>query len=151
MTTWTQDYPAAPGSAEAAARHARTVAELHMPARAQDASEIVSAMFAVGVARSSAQTALNLVTEVDDDSRTVRFALHYAGDVHAPDPADSHQVLSRLADAYGERSGRGGRMVYAELRRELPPEELGLLVVEQRRPSEDRAATRRVSSPRSRS
>ncbi|WP_144070077.1 hypothetical protein [Nonomuraea indica] len=114
MTTWTQDYPALEGSADAAARLAYTVANQHLPGRASDAFTLVEHLFSAGLARSSPASNLNLITEAERGR--VRFELHYPND-QADTTGSATAVLevSRLADAYGERPTRRGRMMYAEL------------------------------------
>jgi hypothetical protein len=119
VTTWTQDYPALPGSADAAARYARTIVAEHLPGRADDAEKIVREMLAVGIARSAARSTMNLITvitEVAAASGHVHFELHYANDAAGTaDPASAHQVVSALSNAYGEQDTRDGRMLYAVL------------------------------------
>lgn len=113
MTTWTQDYPALPGSADAAAQLADTVVAEHLPRRRNDAGPLVRKLFACALARTS--TSLNLKTVVDDQPFRARFELHYRDDVDAADAPGAHEVVSRLADAYGEQPTPSGRMIYAEL------------------------------------
>jgi len=126
VTTWTQDYPAVPGSADAAAQHARTVAGLHMPQHRAAAAALVKAMITVGVAWSSSHATLNLVTIVSGGH--VRFELHYADDLDVDDPVPAHELISALANAYGERRGGGGRMLYAELWGAFPPDDAPALM-----------------------
>ncbi len=115
MTTWTQDYPALAGSADAAAQLAYTVANQHLPGRASDAYTLVEHLFSAGLAKSSPGSDMNLIT-VEEPSK-IRFELYFPND--QPDPtsaATAYQAVSKLADAYGERpTKRGGRMIYAEL------------------------------------
>lgn len=116
MTTWTQDYPALPGSAHAAAKLAHTVAYQHLPGRAVDAHKVVAALFAVGLAKSSSSSILNLITQAD--GQRVRFELYFPNDqTAADDTTAAYQSVSALADSAGEkRTGQGrGRMMYAEL------------------------------------
>lgn len=118
MTTWTQNYPSLPGSGTAAAHYAQALVSETIPERKQDAFALVEAMFQIGVTRSSVTTDLNLVSIADNlpRGRRVKFELTYANDIDTPDPPTAHQLLSRVADAYGERRAvHGGRIVYAEL------------------------------------
>lgn len=114
MTTWTQDYPALPGSALAAAHYAQALVSEHIPRRADDAYQLTQHLFAVGLARSSPISNMNLITVVDPGQR-IRFELHFPNDVRTSDAELAHQQLSALADAYGEQYTRRGRMIYAEL------------------------------------
>ena len=115
MTTWTQDYPALPGSAHAAAKLAHTVAYQHLPGRALDAHKVVDAMFAVGLAKSSTSSILNLITQAD--GQRVRFELHYPNDQKDNEATTTaaYQNVSALADSSGDNRTERGRMVYAEL------------------------------------
>lgn len=119
MTTWTQDYPALPGSATAAAHYAHTIVQERLPGRADDAQKIVREMFAVGVARSTPLSNMNLITVIEDnlgERGHVHFELHYANDAaDSNDPRDAHQIVSALSDSYGERRTNEGRMLYADL------------------------------------
>lgn len=116
MTTWSQDYPALPGSADAAAHYARTVVAEHLPGRGDDAGKLVLEIFRIGLCRSSPLSNLNLITIFDDTPKTrLRFELHFPNDTFEPDAQLAHQTVSALADAYGEQYTRRGRMIYAEL------------------------------------
>lgn len=113
VTTWTQDYPPLPGSADAAAQMADTVVAEHLPRRRRDAAPLVRALIGAALAKTS--HSLNLKTVVDDEPFRARFELHYRNDIETSDPLGVHQAVSRLADAYGEQRTRDGRMIYAEL------------------------------------
>lgn len=118
VTTWTQDYPALPGSAKAAAHYAHTIVQQRLPDRADDAQKIVSNMFAIGIAKSTQSSAMNLITVIDDEILRghVHFELHYANDAaDGKDPRDAHQIVSALSDSYGEHRTHSGRMLYADL------------------------------------
>lgn len=114
VTTWTQDYPALPGSALAAAHYAQALVSEHIPRRAADAYTLAQHLFAVGLARSSPISNMNLITIVDP-GRRIRFELHFPNDIHGGDAQLAHQAVSALSDAYGETYTRRGRMIYAEL------------------------------------
>ncbi|MGA5764457.1 hypothetical protein [Nonomuraea bangladeshensis] len=118
MTTWTQDYPALPGSAHAAAAYADAIVGEHLPGRGGDAGKIVRGLFQAALARSSPLSRLNLTTIFDDSPRRfLRFELVFPNDVDAPDAPLAHQIVSALADSCGETwtRRRRDRMIYAEL------------------------------------
>lgn len=116
MTTWSQDYPALPGSADAAAHYARAVVAEHLPGRADRAPRLLKEMFAVGLARSTPHSSMNLITLIAEHGKAkIRFELHYANDLDAPDPPAAHQMVSALSNAYGEHDTRSGKLIYAEL------------------------------------
>lgn len=110
---WIQDYPAKPGSADAAAQRAHAVVAKHLPHRVHDAAELVRELFTCALAKSGPTGNLNLVTVVHPN--TARFEVHYPNDLDAPDPPTAYQAVSVLADASGLRPTRHGRMIYAEL------------------------------------
>lgn len=76
-------------------------------------------MFAVGLTRSTSSSKMTLVTELHDavpGRLRVRFELRYANDeAGTVDPPTSHQAVSALSNASGERDLRDGKMLYAEL------------------------------------
>ncbi|MFD1537946.1 hypothetical protein [Nonomuraea guangzhouensis] len=114
MTTWTQDYPALPGSAHAAARLAHALATARSPRRASAAYRLVEHLFGCALARSSPSSNLNLIIVIEDGK--IHFEVHYPNDHKAAfDTATAYQTVSALADAYGEGQTRRGRMIYAEL------------------------------------
>lgn len=115
MAIYTQDYAALPGSADAAAHHARTIAGEHATRRQADAEQVVRDMIAIGLASTGAGGSLNLITTAEYGR--VKFELYYPDDVEdAVVPPDAHRRVSRTADAYGEDGTRSGRMIYAVLR-----------------------------------
>ncbi|MER7365591.1 hypothetical protein [Nonomuraea wenchangensis] len=117
MTTWTQDYPALPDSSLAAARCARALVEQFDPARSDDGYKVVEELFRVALARCSLGGTVNLKAMADRTPRgpRLRFELHFPDDANSPEPPEAHQALSALADAYGERRSRDGRLAYAEI------------------------------------
>jgi hypothetical protein len=114
VTTWIQDYPALPGSADSAARLADTVTAEHLPGRRADAGPLVRQLFECALARSNSASVVKLITVVD--SLRARFEVHYLNDLNVPDPLSAHQAVSALSDACGEERKHDGRMIYAELR-----------------------------------
>jgi hypothetical protein len=77
-----------------------------------DGGQLVRKLFACALAKTSAS--LNLVTMAEPFK--TRFELHYRNDLEeTPDAPGAHETVARLADAYGERRTRDGRMIYAEL------------------------------------
>ncbi len=118
VTTLTQDYAALPGSADAAAQHARTVVAEYQPyerQRADDAAAIVKALFLDALTRTSLGGNISLITTID--SERIRFEMHDPGEriPGAQPPIGVHERISALADAYGSAKTRRGRMAYAEL------------------------------------
>ncbi|WP_433509552.1 hypothetical protein ACQP2T_37095 [Nonomuraea sp. CA-143628] len=114
MTTWTQDYPALPGSAQAAARLAQALATARSPQRASVVYRLVENLFGCALARSSPRGNLNLIIVVERGR--IHFEVHYPNDHRAAaDAPAAFQTVSALADAYGETQTKRGRMIYAEL------------------------------------
>ncbi|MBN6055171.1 hypothetical protein JYK22_24760, partial [Nonomuraea sp. RK-328] len=113
VTTWIQDYPALSQAADAASRAAYTVTNQHLPGRASDAYTVVESLFAIGLERTAPGGKLNLITVANTSK--VRFELHYLNDQATAHGQNVHGVVSGLADAYGEKPTRCGRMIYAEL------------------------------------
>ena len=118
VTTLTQDYAALPGSADAAAQHARTVVaeyQPHEPQRADDAATIVKSLFLDALTRTSLGGNISLITTID--SERIRFEMHDPDEdiPGAEPPIGVHRRVSALADAYGAARTRTGHMTYAEI------------------------------------
>ncbi|GAA3191973.1 hypothetical protein GCM10010486_71380 [Nonomuraea roseoviolacea subsp. carminata] len=120
VTTWIQDYPALSQAADAASRAAYTVTNQHLPGRASDAYTVVESLFAIGLERTAPGGKLNLITVAN--TGRVRFELHYPNDQTVAHGRNVHGMVSNMADAYGEKPTRGGRMIYAELWSGVPCE-----------------------------
>ncbi|WP_433363860.1 hypothetical protein [Streptosporangium sp. CA-115845] len=115
MPTFTQDYPALPGSIDAAVQHARTVAKQYQPDRVDDAEQVVRVLFTDALTRTAPSGNISFITTVDFSH--VRFEIH---DANTPVPGAStnpgtHQLVSALADRYGSGGTRGGHMAWVEL------------------------------------
>ncbi|WP_326646717.1 hypothetical protein OG884_19005 [Streptosporangium sp. NBC_01755] len=115
MPTFTQDYPALPGSIDAAVQHARTVVKQCQPDRVDDAEQVVRALFADALTRTPLDGNISFITAVDLSH--VRFEIH---DANTPVPgalADpgAHRLVSALADRYGSGGTRNGHKAWAEL------------------------------------
>ncbi|WP_219512663.1 hypothetical protein [Nonomuraea ceibae] len=101
----------------AAAHYAQALVSETLPRRASDAYHLAQQLFAVGLARSSPVSNLNLITLVDrtPTGQRIRFELHYANDLNDADAPEAHRAVSALSNAYGEQDTRRGKMIYAEL------------------------------------
>jgi hypothetical protein len=113
----TQDYPVLAGSAVVAANYMKALVGRYIPERADDAHKLAEGLFACALERSRTNGYLNLITMIDQTpfGVKVRFELHYPNDLPDADVRSASQALSTLADAYGERETRRGRMTYGEL------------------------------------
>ncbi|MFD8558217.1 hypothetical protein ACFV1N_13130 [Streptosporangium canum] len=116
MSTFAQDYPPLPGSVHAAALHARTIVGEHQPNRVDDAEQIIRALFADALTRTSPDGNISLITTVD--LGRIRFEVH---DPNSPQDGavtdyEAHRLASAKADWYGSAGTRTGHMAWAELR-----------------------------------
>lgn len=115
MTTLAQDYAALPGSADAAAQHARTVVAEYERSRADDAAAIVKGLFLDALTRTGLGGNISLITTVD--SEKIRFEMHDPNDdvPGVVPPIGVHERVSALSDGYGSSRTKHGHMAYAEI------------------------------------
>lgn len=118
MPTFVQDYPPLPGSIQAAAHHARTVAAEHQPGRVADAETIVGLLIADALTRTGPDGNIGLTTIVDEAA--IRFEVR---DPNTPVAASVPQIQARvsgLADLYGsdgvDQGPKRGHRVWVVLR-----------------------------------
>ncbi|MFI6890143.1 hypothetical protein [Streptosporangium canum] len=115
MSTYSQDYAPLPGSVDAAAQHARTIAKQHQPDRTDDAEQVVRAMVSDSLTRTEQGSTIRLITTIAPNC--IRFEVR---DPNTPKPGtpprpDAWRLVSTLADRYGSRGTRGNHMSWAEL------------------------------------
>ncbi|MEV4246861.1 hypothetical protein AB0J63_26035 [Streptosporangium canum] len=115
MSTYSQDYAPLPGSVDAAAQHARTIAKQHQPDRTDDAEQVVRAMISDSLTRTEQGSTIRLITTVAPDC--IRFEVRDPNTLKPGTPThpDAWRLVSALADRYGSRGTREAHISWAEL------------------------------------
>ncbi|MER5326783.1 hypothetical protein [Streptosporangium roseum] len=115
MSTYSQDYAPLPGSVDAAAQHARTIAKQHQPDRTDDAEQVVRAMVSDSLTRTEQGSTIRLIMTIAPNC--IRFEVRDPNTPKPGTPTHPHawRLVSVLADRYGSRGTRGNHMSWAEL------------------------------------